>query len=219
MHDDFDQEPIKGLPRMLPPGERILWQGQPGTAAMLRDVFRFRWVTGYFAILFAWAWIAGMADAGALASLQKASAYLVGWAVVAALLWGCAWAQAKGAVYTITTARVVMRTGAALTVTTQYPFKWIGAADLTVARDGTGTIALRTTGETRFSYLMLWPHARPWRFRRTQPALRSIPEAAKVARLLAKAVTAHGAMPVTRRAPIAAPAPTPVRAPAAVPAE
>ncbi len=28
-HDDFEAEPIKGLPEMPPEGEVILWQGQP----------------------------------------------------------------------------------------------------------------------------------------------------------------------------------------------
>ena len=28
-HDDFDQEPIRGLPEMLPEGETILWHGAP----------------------------------------------------------------------------------------------------------------------------------------------------------------------------------------------
>jgi hypothetical protein len=42
---------------------------------------------------------------------------------------------------------------------------------------------------------MMWPHLRPWRFARTQPALRAIPEAAKVARLISEAAQAEMAMP------------------------
>jgi len=87
-------------------------------------------------------------------------------------------------------------------MTLQFPFKWIGAADLTLADDGTGTIALRTLGRTRFSYLMTWPHARPWRFNPTQPALRCVPEAARIARLLAEAAQAH---PSSEAKPEAAP--------------
>jgi hypothetical protein len=34
------------------------------------------------------------------------------------------------------------------------------------------------------SYLVCWPHVRPWRFQ-TQPALRCIPNARRVAQLLA----------------------------------
>ena len=28
-HDDFAFEPVRGLPAVLPPGERMLWQGAP----------------------------------------------------------------------------------------------------------------------------------------------------------------------------------------------
>lgn len=215
-HDDFDQEPIRGLPAMLPEGERILWQGAPSPWALARDGMRLRWVAGYFAVLFAGTAVAGMADAPAASALAASSFYLVAGAAACALLYAVAWAQAKATVYTVTTARVVMRIGAALTVTYQFPFRWIGGADLSLARDGTGTIALSTTGETRFSYLLLWPHARPWRFRSTEPALRCIPDAAAVAGLLAEAV---GARPVAPAAAAAPAAPNPAPSGAAVPAE
>ncbi len=72
-----------------------------------------------------------------------------------------AWVMARETVYTITTHRVAMRIGAALTVTLNLPFRWIGSADLAVHRDGTGTILLNLTGETRLSYLVVWPHVKP----------------------------------------------------------
>jgi hypothetical protein len=68
--------------------------------------------------------------------------------------------------------------------------------------NGTGTIALETLGETRLSYFVVWPHARPWTFNPSQPALRAIPEAEKVAGLLAEAAEARIAVPqLERRAP------------------
>ncbi|NJL34791.1 MAG: PH domain-containing protein, partial [Chloroflexaceae bacterium] len=81
----------------------------------------------------------------------------------------------------------ILRIGAALTVTLNLPYRWINSADVTTHRDGTGTIALDLRGETRFSYLVLWPHVRPWVISRTQPALRCIPEPDKVAALIAEA--------------------------------
>ena len=39
------------------------------------------------------------------------------------------------------------------------------------------------------SYLLLWPHIRPWRLRAPEPMLSSIPDAAKVAAKLAEALT------------------------------
>ena len=105
------------------------------------------------------------------------------------------WMQARATVYTITTARVAMRVGAALTITLNLPFKRIATADLDLRRDGTGTIAITTQGETRLSYLVLWPHVRPWRMKQPQPALRSIPEAERVARLLSEAAQTRISQP------------------------
>ncbi len=39
------------------------------------------------------------------------------------------------------------------------------------------------------SYLLLWPHIRPWRLRVSEPMLNSIPDAAEVAAKLAEALT------------------------------
>ena len=91
------------------------------------------------------------------------------------IIYGLAWAQARATIYTMTTARVVMRIGAALPVTFNLPFAQIGAAILDLRRDGTGTIALDTLGETRISVLVAWPHVRPGHWAKTQPALRSSP--------------------------------------------
>ena len=118
--------------------------------------------------------------------------------VAAGLLAGMAWLAARSTVYTVTSRRVVMRTGFMLTVTYNLPFRWIGAADLKTHPDGSGDIALRLTGETRLAYLMLWPSVRPWRFARAQPALRAIPDARAVAELLAGAMRADEAARVAR---------------------
>mgnify|MGYP003527031574 CR=1 FL=1 len=93
-----------------------------------------------------------------------------------------------------------MRIGAALSVTFNIPFVQIGAARLDL-RGPTGTIALETLGETRISALVLWPHLRPWRLAKTEPALRCIPDAAAVARLLAEAAETRLARPVITRDP------------------
>lgn len=204
-HDDFEQEPVRGLPQMLPPGERMLWQGAPSARVMARDALRVRWVGGYFVLLFLWRTGATSVDRPLAQAAMEQAFFLILGAAAVALLYAIAWAQARATVYTITDARVVMRVGAALTMTVQFPYRWIGAADVRRARDGSGTIALRTTGETRFSYLLLWPHARPWRVNPPQPALRCIPDVDAVARLLAEAVAAHGTMPQISLSPEAAP--------------
>jgi hypothetical protein len=99
-----------------------------------------------------------------------------------------------------------MRIGAALTVTLNLPYRQIGNASRDLRGSGHGTIAFETMGETRLSYLVCWPHVRPWHMKKTQPALRCIPEARKVADLISEAAQARISEPtLTRgRAPDAA---------------
>lgn len=196
-HDDFAFEPIPGLPAPLPKGETILWQGRPSTWHLAVEAFGLRWIVGYFAIVVAW-----RAGVGAQAGMAGALAYglpyvgLCAAAVIVVL--ALAWAQARSAVYTVTTARVVMRVGAALSVTFNIPYRQIANARLDLRRDGTGTIALETQGDTRLAYLVCWPHVRPWYFT-TQPALRCIPDAERVARLLADAAETRLTQPEVRQ--------------------
>ena len=119
------------------------------------------------------------------------------------LLYLTALIQARSTVYTITTSRVAMRIGAALTLTLNLPYRELGNAALDLRRDGTGTIALDTTGATKLSYLVIWPRARPGHLGATQPALRCIPDAERVAHILAEAAEARINMPqVGRAAPL-----------------
>jgi hypothetical protein len=195
-HDDFAFEAMPGLPERPPLGEDILWQGKPAAYALARDAYGLHWIAGYFALIILWRAATGYADGGAALMLG-----LLGLGVV----YGLAWIQARTTVYTLTSARVVLRIGAALPVTFNLPFKQIGAANLDLRRDGTGTIALDTLGSTRISYLIAWPHVRPWRMAKTEPAMRSIPDAKRVAGLLAEAAEARVSIPqVTRTAPMAA---------------
>lgn len=185
-HDDFATEPVPGLPEAPPPGEDLLWQGRPDSFALAREAFKVTWVAGYFVALAIWR--AAMVSDGGLGSVIAVMLpYLAIGAVACGLLYTLAVVQARSTVYTVTTARAAMRIGAALTVTLNVPFKQVANASLSVKRNGTGTIALETLGDTRISYLVCWPHVRPWHFAKTQPALRCIPDAARVAKLLADA--------------------------------
>lgn len=197
-HDDFATEPVPGLPERPPLGEDLLWQGRPATMALARDAFKITWVASYF-----WAlaiWRAAVVSDGTFASVVAVMLpYLAIGLVACGLLYAMAGVQARSTLYTITTARVAMRIGAALTVTLNVPFRQIGTATLAVKRNGTGTIALQTLGDTRISYLVCWPHVRPWQFAKAQPALRCIPGAAGVARLLAEAAETRVNQPVVTR--------------------
>lgn len=198
-HDDFAVEALPGLPEKPPAGEEILWQGRPDTVALARDAFKITWIAGYFVALGAWR-AAVIAEGGTASVIAVMIPYLAIGAVACGLLYLMAWVLARTTVYTITTARVAMRIGAALTVTLNLPFKQIGAASLSLRRNGTGSIALQTLGDTRISYLVCWPHVRPWHLARTQPSLRCIPDAARVANLLAEAAETRLNQPVVARA-------------------
>ena len=187
-HDDFQTEPVRGLPENLPSGEEIIWQGQPNWFALAKDALNLWWVAGYFVFLFAWRTIAGAATASWTESATAASFFLVLGAIVCLLLVVVAIVQAKATVYTITNRRVAMRIGAALTMTLNLPFKQIANATLGLRKDGIGTIALELAQEdVRLSYIYTWPHVRPWRMKQPEPALRCIPDARKVAGILAQA--------------------------------
>jgi hypothetical protein len=204
---DFNFEPQPGIPAPLPAGEEILWQGSPSVAALARDAFKIRWIAGYLLVLAAWRAAVALAEGGFVFMLATLLPYLAFAAAGYGVVYLLARAQARAAIYTITTARVILRIGAALPVTYTIPFSCIDNASVSVTpADGTGTLALETKGNMRLSYAVLWPHARPGHIRLPQPAFRSIPEAARVARILADAAQAKVNEPViSRTAPSEAP--------------
>ena len=207
-HDDFEIEPVEGLPETPPEGERILWQGRPDWWALSVEALSLKWVAGYFVLLMMWRFVS-VVDLLPLGHAIGATVpYALLGLVTCGLLMLTAWVQARATMYTVTDARVVMRIGAALTLTLNLPYTQVSNAMLDLRKRGTGTIALETMGETRLSYLVCWPHVRPWHMRRTQPALRCIPQAEKVAGLSAEAAEARVSIPKVARS-------TPARAVAA----
>lgn len=203
-HDDFQIEPVLGLPEALPKTEEILWQGRPNTWALAKDALNFWWVMGYFVLLAVWRFVAGMDILGAWGAMIAAMPLIILGGIVAVLLLITALIQARCTVYTITNKRVAMRIGAALTVTLNIPYRQLDMAQLGMMGKNCGNIALQTLGNTRFSFLVLWPHARPWSFAKTQPTLRAIPNARDVAAILGQA--AHADIPTQAQKPQRQPA-------------
>jgi hypothetical protein len=186
---EHEFEPEYGLPEPLPVGERILWQGSPDWRMLARRAFHVRKLVVYFAVILAirsatvWS-SGGSATDAILAALWLAP--LAGAAVgMAAFM---AWLSARTTVYTITDKRIVMRVGIVLSLTFNLPFSRLANAALRLdAKHGTGDIPLVLAGSDRIAYLHLWPHARPWRVAKPEPMLRSVPDAARVAEILAEA--------------------------------
>lgn len=198
-HDDFQIEPVEGLPEMPPQGEHIIWQGRPDWWRLTFEALSLPWVAGYFVLLAFWRYLTVMDMMPFGQAIGASVPFLILGAIVCALLMLVGYVQARATMYTITNRRVAMRIGAALTVTLNLPFSQVKSADLDLRKGGTGTIALDLIGDTRLSYLVCWPHVRPWVMRQTQPALRCIPNAEKIARILAEAAEARISSPQVER--------------------
>jgi hypothetical protein len=187
---EHEHEPHPGLPESLPAGERLLWQGAPDWRVLARRGFRLPWFAAYFALLLAWRFASTRADGGSVAQALGAVAWTLPLVVATlgfvALL---AWLVARTTLYTLTDRRVVMRIGVVLSVSFNLPLVRVEAAQLRRHADGSGDIALRLHPSDRIGVMHLWPHARPWRFTRTEPMLRALPEGQRVAGLLVEALT------------------------------
>ncbi len=200
-HDDFKFEPVPGLPEALPQGEHILWQGKPDSLRLARDAWKLNWVLGYFAFLAFWRVGVSSSLVPFSEALLHGVPFIIAGALAGLILYGMAYVQAQSTVYTLTNKRAAMRIGAALTLTLNLPYVQIRNAGVSTARNGTGNIAFELMDETRVSYWMTWPHARPWHLSRTQPAFRAIPNAARVAQIFAEAAETRLSEPqITRRA-------------------
>ncbi|MCC1492404.1 photosynthetic complex putative assembly protein PuhB [Cognatishimia sp. F0-27] len=199
-HDDFATEPMPGLPELPPEGERILWQGKPDWWQLAWESLSLKWVIAYFVFLTVWRFIAVYDLMPFQQAIGASVPFLILCGIVVAVLMLVAWVQAYTTVYTVTNKRVAMRVGAALTVTLNLPYTQIANASLALRKNGTGTIALQLMDRSPLGYAMCWPHIKPWSIRDVQPALRCIPEAEKIAGIIAEAAEARVSMPQVARA-------------------
>jgi len=208
---EHGMEPTRGLPERLPEGERILWQGAPRWTALARRALHIRKVGLYFAALLALNAASELSGGAppmeaALSALRLAPIALVAIGLLALY----AWLIGRTTVYTITNRRIVMRFGVALPLALNIPFRIIGSAAVKLHADGTGDLPFVLTGDGRMGYLHLWPHAKPWRLKRPEPMLRAVPDAGRVAALLAEvlgAASQTGAEEARDAAPVFVPAP------------
>jgi len=168
------------LPNDLPPGEHVLWFGQPSLVGLWRRAYRGDFVALYFAVLAIWAAVDGTPN-------SLLAAFITGGASLG-LLGLLALVSSRTTMYMITNRRVVIKVGAALTVFHNLPFTQLPSAALCVYGDGAGDIAMKTVSGQRLSYWSLWPCARPLRFREPEPTLRAVVGARDVARILSRAM-------------------------------
>ena len=141
--DDFAFEPIRGLPERPPEGEVILWQGQPNWLRLTVDSLNLWWVLAYFIFLFVWRFISVSDLMPIDQALLVSFPFLALALIVALLLLLVGFIQAKATVYTITNKRIVMRIGAALTLTLNLPFTEIENAAIASSSKNFGSIAIQ----------------------------------------------------------------------------
>ena len=188
----------KLLPSDIPPGERVLWFGRPEPKSLWRRAYRADWVIIWFAVLTVWSFISALADQGALAAALATLRTLGFGAVSLALLGFLAWLGARNTLYVVTERRLVIKSGVALPIFINLPFKHIVAANLRVYADGTGDVSTGLAKGQHVPYFALWPSARPLKFADPQPTLRCVPEARAVAETLGRALAAASGQAATQ---------------------
>ncbi|MFK7861244.1 MAG: photosynthetic complex putative assembly protein PuhB [Granulosicoccus sp.] len=209
-HDDFDFEDSPGIPAPLPAGEHVVWQGSPDVWEIAKNAFHIRKIAVYFGLILLIQAVSiyqmGADSAGASLSMTTMLSIL-GLGILGVL----AYLTSRVTIYTITNKRILIRFGIALQMTVNLPFSQISAADVRVGKNGSGDIPLTMKDSKRISYLVMWPHVRPWNFSRPQPMIRSVANVQKVARIIADiasespvaidSVASNAASSVTRAAP------------------
>jgi hypothetical protein len=187
---EYDYEPVRGLPGVLPSDEQLLWQGSPQWLSLALNAYRVRALGVYFALVVmargVYLLSTGVGLPAALAGMTGPAIFSL---IALGILLAIAAMSARRTVYSITSKRVIIRQGVALESTINLPFTVIDSASLQQRSNGTGDIALQLRRGDRVSYIWLWPHVRPWRITHPQPALRSINDVQAVGDLLARAFT------------------------------
>lgn len=168
------------------PDEKVLWKGRPDLGLLARTAFHTRTLALYFAALIAIALIMGNQSAAIVAAV-------LGTALIA-LLYLLAWLSARSTLYILTDVRLILRIGMAIETRINIPLKQVTAAHFRPRGADHGDIALELSGERMLGYMLLWPHVRPRRLAHPQPMLRSVPDAANLARLIADVRAQYGAI-------------------------
>ena len=172
---EYEGEPIEGLPEVLPEGESLIWQGRPTVGAMLKRVFFVPQLAAYFGLLIGGHTIYRLTESVPVAQVLGTLVWQSGLAatVLLLLIW-LARAYAKSILYTLTTSRLVIRSGVALPMMVNIPIEQIISADLRVHRDGTGDIVLSASADRQLYWVLLWPNVSAWYSRPVRPSLRGL---------------------------------------------
>lgn len=187
MSDDFNFEPILGLPEDLPLGEEILWQGNPNRFRLAWNSFGVMWISIYVFLAMLIHIYQGFLSSSSELLLPIIFFYFLIWLSTSGLMAFLANLQGKSSIYTITNKRVVMRIGVALPITFNIPFTQISSVDLK-SYGRTGSLALSLSGSNKISYANCWPHVRPWHFSKPAPSLLFLENVEEISQILRSAM-------------------------------
>lgn len=190
--DDFDFEPVEGLPAKPPEGETVLWSGSPEKWQLGHQIFRTRVLAAIFLVLAVSSLFSNLyaAPTTGVLAIRALSIVIAGGLVVGfAVSWG--WLVAINTVYTITNERIVIRHGVTMPIAINIPFAKVATASAKVRADGFGDISVALLDGNRVSGFAVWPHKRPWSWQGTAPAFKCVANASEVARTLHEALVAH----------------------------
>lgn len=168
------------------PDEKVLWKGRPALGQFARSAFHTRKLGLYFAALAIVALVTGNQTAAFVAAGLGVA--LIG------LLYLLAWLSVRSTLYILTDVRLIMRIGIAIETRVNIPLKQIKSAKLRIRDADHGDIALELDGERLLGALLLWPHMRPFYYAHPQPMLRCVPEAARLATIIADTRAQYGAI-------------------------
>ncbi|MBL6696935.1 MAG: PH domain-containing protein [Luminiphilus sp.] len=189
---EYEDEPVEGLPERLPDGETMVWQGRPTVAAMAKRVFYIPHLALYFGLLIAGHTVYRLMEGVSAAQVMGTFVWQAGLAVfVLVLLAWLARAYARSILYTLTSERLVIRSGVALPMMANIPIEQIIAADMRVYRDGTGDILLKPVADRKLYWVLLWPNVSAWYSRPVRPLLRGLPDLQRAADAFASVASQH----------------------------
>ena len=189
---EYEDEPVEGLPDYLPEGETMVWQGRPTVAAMARRVFFIPHLALYFGLLIAGHTVYRLMEGVSAVQVLGTFVWQAGLAAtVLVLLAWLARSYAASVMYTLTSERLVIRSGVALPMMVNIPIEQITAADMRVYRDGTGDIVLTPIADRKLHWVLLWPNVSAWYSRPIRPLLRGLAEPRRAADAFAAVASQH----------------------------
>ena len=189
---EYEDEPVEGLPDYLPEGETMVWQGRPTVAAMARRVFFIPHLALYFGLLIAGHTVYRLMEGVSGVQVMGTFVWQAGLATtVLVLLAWLARSYAASVMYTLTSERLVIRSGVALPMMVNIPIEQITAADMRVYRDGTGDIVLTPVADRKLHWILLWPNVSAWYTRPIRPLIRGLADPHRAADAFAAVASQH----------------------------